>query len=189
MSLNVLIVDDDELVRMNLELVLSLEGYRVGTADSGMSALRIIETQRPDVVVLDITMSGMNGWDTIRKLRGRSDTTAIPVVALSGDRRDPASFRRAGFNAYLAKGGSLDRFLATIRAVLDHEVGPEKLWLHPGEGDGFNVLPLADTDPDASGVLSIPGGCADPLTDYLTGLPPIAHHAALDGHRHLSPRI
>lgn len=185
MSLHVLIVDDDELVRMNLELVLSLEGYRVGTADSGMSALRIIETRRPDLVVLDITMSGMNGWDTIRKLRSRSDTSVLPVVALSGDRRDPANFRRAGFNAYLPKGGSLDRFLATIRAAFDHHVGPERLWLHPGEGEAFNVVPLTDSD----AAITIPGGCADPLMDYLTGLPPIAHHAALDGHRHLTPRI
>src|SRR5690606_6668838 len=99
MSPNVLIVDDDEMVRMNLELVLGLEGYEVATADSGLSALRVVDTARPDLVVLDILMPGLNGWDTIARLRGRADTRTLAVVALSGDRRDTGSFRRAGFNA------------------------------------------------------------------------------------------
>jgi DNA-binding response OmpR family regulator len=185
MSPNVLIVDDDEMIRMNLELVLGLEGYGVLTADSGRSALRIIETTPVDLVVLDILMPGMNGWDTIGKLRARAETRTLPVIALSGDRRDPGRFRRAGFNACSLKGGSLDQFLATIRAALDLQVGARGLWLRPTRDNGFDEVPLAD--PDAA--LAIPSGYVDPSADCLSGLPPLAPHAALHGRRILSPRI
>jgi len=178
MTARILIVDDDELVRVNLELVLSLEGYQVVTADSGLAALRLVETRGVDLVVLDITMSGMNGWDTLRRLRARRETASLPIIALTADRRESAAFRRAGFNAHVPKGGSLDRFLVTVRAALDERLGPQRLWLQSCEAGRILTVPLADA-----------GGPPEPFNEYVAGLPPVAHHAVIDGRQYAFPRI
>lgn len=178
MTAHILIVDDDELVRMNLELVLSLEGYAVMTADSGLSALRKVETRPVDLVVLDITMPGMNGWDTLRRLRARRETAALPIVALTADRRESGAFRRAGFNAHVSKGGSLERFLVTVRAALDEHLGPERLWLQSCDAGRIATSPLLDAT-----------SSSEPLNDYVAGLPPISHHAVINGRQYVTPRV
>jgi CheY-like chemotaxis protein len=130
----ILVVDDDELVRMNLEMVLRMEGYEVRTADSGETALDVATQFEPDVVVLDITMPGMGGWAALAQFRIRSGGAALPILALTGEARDPADFRKAGFNAHLPKGGSLDQFLCIVRSALVLPRNGGGHWLHSCNG-------------------------------------------------------
>jgi CheY-like chemotaxis protein len=150
MPLRILVVDDDELVRKNLELVLSMEGYGVTTADSGFAVVEVLDDVGADLVVLDISMPGMDGWETLQWLRRRPSTAKLPIVALSGDRHDTSDFRRAGFNAYLPKGGSLERFLCTIRCAIEMDAGAEGKWLHSCNGQRCLASPLVDTIPAAA---------------------------------------
>jgi CheY-like chemotaxis protein len=130
----ILVVDDDELVRMNLEMVLRMEGYEVRTADSGETAVEVAAQFEPDVVVLDIAMPGMDGWAALAELRIRPGGATLPIMALTGEERDPGDFRKAGFNAHLPKGGSLDQFLCTVRSALLLPRNGGGQWLHSCNG-------------------------------------------------------
>jgi two-component system KDP operon response regulator KdpE len=113
----VLLVDDDaKLVRL-LRESLESEGYEVLSASNGLEGLRELYTGRPDLLVLDIMMPRMDGWETLRRVREMSD---VPVIALSA--RDEESDRLRGFELgaddYVTKPFSLAEFNARIRAVL-----------------------------------------------------------------------
>ncbi|MEL6247924.1 MAG: PAS domain S-box protein [Cyanobacteria bacterium J06627_15] len=80
----VLVCDDDSSVRTVIQAMLERQQYRVITADSGRAALDQATAQQPDVILLNLMMPAMNGWDTLAELKVRSQTQNIPVVILSG---------------------------------------------------------------------------------------------------------
>jgi diguanylate cyclase (GGDEF)-like protein len=89
-----LIVDDDLVVRTVVAAVLRASGFEVVEADDGHSGLAQIEKCRPDLVLLDVMMPGMDGYEVCGALRGRSETAHIPVIMLTG-LNDTASIERA----------------------------------------------------------------------------------------------
>jgi two-component system response regulator MprA len=123
----VLVVDDEPAVRDALERALRTAGYLVRTADDGAKALDAIAEERPDVVVLDVLMPVMDGFEACRRLRGSGDRT--PVLMLTardavGDRVDGLD---AGADDYVVKPFALDELLARIRALLRRSgVGDDK---------------------------------------------------------------
>jgi CheY-like chemotaxis protein len=132
---SILVVDDDELVSMSLQLALGMEGYTVQTAHSGSSALQLVSESRPDLIILDIAMPGMDGWDALKKLRELSTEYQLPVVALTGNEPEPSEFREAGFTGCLWKGSSLDRFLCTIRRVMEVAARTPGAWVDSCTGE------------------------------------------------------
>jgi two-component system, OmpR family, response regulator MprA len=114
----VLIVDDDAGVRRMLARTLEAEGYRVSVAADGGSALVEIERAAPDLVLLDVTMPGLDGLGVTRRLRGKGD--ALPVLLLTA--RDAVADRVAGLDSgaddYLVKPFATDELLARVRALL-----------------------------------------------------------------------
>jgi two-component system response regulator MprA len=114
----VLIVDDDAGVRRMLARTLEADGYAVAVASDGGGALVEIERAAPDVILLDVTMPGMDGLAVARRLRGKGD--AIPVLMLTA--RDAVADRVAGLDAgaddYLVKPFATDELLARMRALL-----------------------------------------------------------------------
>ncbi|HET7235967.1 MAG TPA: response regulator transcription factor [Actinomycetota bacterium] len=123
----VLVIDDEPAVRDALERALRTAGYLVRTADDGAQGLDAIADEHPDVVVLDVLMPVMDGFETCRRLRGSGDRT--PVLMLTardavGDRVDGLD---AGADDYVVKPFALDELLARIRALLRRSgVGDEK---------------------------------------------------------------
>jgi two-component system response regulator MprA len=115
---SILIVDDEPGIRDVLATSLEFEGYDVRTAPDGRAALAEVERGRPDLVVLDVLMPGMDGLTACRRLRARDPH--LPVLMLTA--RDLTGDRVAGLDAgaddYLAKPFELDEFLARIRALL-----------------------------------------------------------------------
>src|SRR3954466_14198906 len=100
----VLVVEDDPDVRGSLATVLTEDGYAVAVAADGVSALDEVTTQPPDVVVLDLTLPRMDGWQFLGRLRARPGGGQVPVLIVSGSRRqdwDPA--RLTGVLGYLPK--------------------------------------------------------------------------------------
>jgi two-component system response regulator MprA len=114
----VLIVDDDAGVRRMLARTLEAEGYGVTVAADGGSALVEIERAAPDLVLLDVTMPGLDGLGVTRRLRGKGD--ALPVLLLTA--RDAVADRVTGLDSgaddYLVKPFSTDELLARVRALL-----------------------------------------------------------------------
>jgi two-component system response regulator MprA len=114
----ILIVDDEPGIRAVLASSLEFEGYAVRTAVDGRAALAEVERGRPDLVVLDVLMPGMDGLTACRRLRAADPT--LPVLMLTA--RDLTGDRVAGLDAgaddYLAKPFELDELLARVRALL-----------------------------------------------------------------------
>lgn len=121
----VLVVDDDTTVRIAVARALRLEGYDVAVAADGSEALETQRASPADVVVLDVTMPGVDGLETCRRLRARKD--GVPVLMLTA--LDAVSDRVTGLDAgaddYLVKPFELAELLARLRALLRRSVVPE----------------------------------------------------------------
>jgi DNA-binding response OmpR family regulator len=116
----ILVVDDEPDVTSYLAAVLSVRGYRTVTAASGAEALESAAHARPDLVILDIMMPGMTGWEVLRRLRETS-LADVPVIVLSAREspQDVAEGLQLGVRSYLGKTAGLDRLLAEIRSALE----------------------------------------------------------------------
>jgi DNA-binding response OmpR family regulator len=119
----VLLVEDDPGVREGLELALRRLGYRVHAAASGEAALSAISEAMVDVVVLDVMLPGLDGFEVCRRLRRSSD---IPVIMLTarGDDLDIVGGLEAGADDYVVKPAEPRVLDARIRAVLPGWPGP-----------------------------------------------------------------
>jgi len=113
----VVAVDDEAGILKLIRMELSDKGYRVVTASTGEDALAIIEHQRPDVVILDVLMPDMNGYEVMRRIRERTNT---PVILLTARDRDEDKVRGLDLGAddYLAKPFNPDELSARVKAVL-----------------------------------------------------------------------
>ena len=120
----VLIVDDEARILKFLTTRLKTSGYEVITAGSGEEALDQVQAQEPDMVILDVVMPGMDGFETLKQIRALS---SIPVIILSarGENTDKIAGLGLGADDYLAKPFSPDELVARIEAV--------KRRLEPGE--------------------------------------------------------
>jgi CheY-like chemotaxis protein len=105
MNERILIVDDHPI---NLKLaadVLSMAGYRVSTASNAEQALTLLHDQRPDAILMDIAMPGMDGLELTRLLRRDSRLTGVPIIALTASAMKGDDIRaiEAGCNGYITK--------------------------------------------------------------------------------------
>jgi DNA-binding response OmpR family regulator len=113
----VLVVDDDPALLPLIEHTFAREGYQVHTASDGKEALRVFFAHRPDLVVLDIMMPRMDGWETCRRIREVSDAPIIMLTARGQD-EDIVRGLEYGADDYLTKPFSIKVLLAHARAVL-----------------------------------------------------------------------
>jgi two-component system KDP operon response regulator KdpE len=118
----VLVADDEPRITKLVSLALSGEGLRVVTASDGEEALQKAEEFRPDIVLLDIVMPGMDGVEVMRQLRERRP---VPVILLTakGSTSDKAKGLDLGADDYVAKPFDLDELAARVRAVLRRASG------------------------------------------------------------------
>lgn len=79
----VLVVDDEADIRTLCRVNLEYEGYRVLEASGGEEALELVKNEKPDLVLLDLMMPGIDGWEVMEKLQGDDETARIPVVLLT----------------------------------------------------------------------------------------------------------
>ncbi len=116
-AMRVLIVDDDRPSLKMTAFLLREEGYTVFTAENGQDALRMIDEKTPDLLILDVMMPGMDGWEVTRQLRR---TTNLPILILSakGETSDRVFGLDLGADDYLAKPFEPSELLARVRAVL-----------------------------------------------------------------------
>jgi DNA-binding NarL/FixJ family response regulator len=121
MSKRLLVVDDEPNLLRAVAACLKVEGYEVSTARSGREALVQLAETVPDLVVSDIRMPGMDGYQLARQLRGAQRTALVPIVFLTA--RDETADRvegfRAGVDAYLTKPFEPDELVAVVKGILN----------------------------------------------------------------------
>lgn len=118
MAQKVVIVDDDRGMLELVDKVLSPKGYQVLKANSGQEALRLLFAEKPDLVLLDVVMHGMDGWQTCSRIRDVSD---VPVIMLTGKKNSEDDIVRGldyGADEYLLKPVGNRELVARVRAAL-----------------------------------------------------------------------
>jgi DNA-binding response OmpR family regulator len=118
---SILVVDDEEDVRMLLEMVFRKAGFNVRMAANGKAAVASAYEDPPDVILLDVMMPDMDGWQVLRALKGDETTRAIPIVMISArdERRDKMIGLQEGAEGYIGKPFSPSEVVREVKALLD----------------------------------------------------------------------
>ncbi len=116
MAKSILVVDDDEMVLMALKELLTPEGYEVHTVLSGKEALERLAQNGYDLLLLDIIMPEMDGYELCKRIREREDYKEIPIVFLTAKSReeDRVAGLEAGANLFLSKPISPEKLLGIV---------------------------------------------------------------------------
>jgi DNA-binding response OmpR family regulator len=119
-SCKVLIADDEPSIVTAVEFLLRREGFEVEIARDGSEALALVESARPDLVVLDVMMPQTSGYEVCKRIREREDWRHIKVIMLSAKGRDAevAKGLALGADAYVTKPFSTRELMARVKSLL-----------------------------------------------------------------------
>ncbi|SKB15957.1 Two-component response regulator [Planktothrix sp. PCC 11201] len=190
MPLTILVVDDDLGTRLSISDYLDISGYSVIAAENGREALRLVEQYQPHLIVTDIGMPEMDGYELIKQVRARPVFRLLPVIFLTAHTSTKERIRgyQLGCDNYLPKPFELEELGVVIRALLERSQLIESEWR----------VRLADTVSDVS------DGVLDPVATQLQPTFEISltqreyqvlellaeglSNIAIGDHLHLSPR-
>ena len=121
MSLGILLVDDHKIVREGLRTLLERQpGLKVvAEAADGDTAVRLARQHRPDLIIMDITLPGLNGIEATRKILAANPRTKVIALSMHSDRRFVLEILKSGAKAYLLKDSAFDELATAIGAVRD----------------------------------------------------------------------
>jgi CheY-like chemotaxis protein len=116
----ILLVEDNEMNRDMLSRRLQKRGYTVLMAEDGQPGLDIARKDAPDLILMDMSLPGISGWDASRQLKADASTASIPIIALTAHAmaEDRAKALAAGCNEFETKPVDLNALLAKIEALL-----------------------------------------------------------------------
>jgi CheY-like chemotaxis protein len=117
-SARILVVDDEEVVRRQVRRILEVHGYAPTVVEDGHSALALLERETFDLVLLDVTMPGLDGTEVVREVRARG--LGVPIVLCSGYADFPLETRLEPtmYQSFLAKPFTIDNLMIAIRRAL-----------------------------------------------------------------------
>lgn len=118
-----MVVDDEPGIRFILRKMLEGASYKVLDSESGEECLEILDKEKVDLVLMDVMMPGMNGWETTKRIRENEalKTTKVIMLTVRGDEEDmEKSFQYAGSNGHINKPIVMEQLLATVKWVLDN---------------------------------------------------------------------
>jgi DNA-binding response OmpR family regulator len=116
----ILLIDDEVELRENLAEILSFENYTVIEAEDGLQGFEKATSLHPDLILCDIAMPGIDGFELLKRLRQNSNTSAIPVIMVTA-RAEPSAIQLGialGANGYIKKPFDIDEALLMIRKHL-----------------------------------------------------------------------
>jgi CheY-like chemotaxis protein len=146
-----LLADDSVTIQKVVKLTFADEGIEVITAGDGDTALSLIEEDNPDIVLADVHMPGLSGYELCERLRSREDTRNVPVVLLVGSFEpfDESEFERVGANKYMTKPfHSIRELVATVSSLIT----PREI--REAETLPIETIPI-ETPPDTSDIDSL----------------------------------
>jgi two-component system response regulator MprA len=114
----VLVIDDDEKITSMLRRSLAFEGYSVMTANNGTDGLRQMMAAEPDLIILDIMMPHMDGWEVCRRVRESGSSVPILMLTARDEVADRVKGLDLGADDYLVKPFALEELLARVRSLL-----------------------------------------------------------------------
>jgi two-component system KDP operon response regulator KdpE len=117
MNTTILLIDDDSDLVMLLRLALQTDGYRILWAKDGVEGLQFVQNEHPDLVLLDLMLPLMDGWETCHKIREHSDVPILMLTAISGERNLSRGLD-LGADDYIVKPFSVVELKARIRSAL-----------------------------------------------------------------------
>ena len=116
----ILIVEDDELNRDSLRRLLRRRGFEIVLAVDGSEGVAVARAEAPDLILMDMSLPGIDGWEATRRIKDAPETRSVPIIALTAHAmasdRDRAL--QAGCDDYDTKPIDLDRLIPKIRALL-----------------------------------------------------------------------
>ncbi len=120
MSATILVLDDNCDFLMNIELILEMEGYQVLSACNGLEALALLERTKPDLIISDIMMPEMDGYEFFQRVRRNPELLTVPFIFLSakGEREDIRFGKQLGVDDYLTKPLEPEDLLIAVEARL-----------------------------------------------------------------------
>ncbi len=115
----IMVVDDNKDIRTSVHQILELCGYGVIEAEDGMDCLRQLEQSQPDLVILDIMMPGMNGWDVAARIKRHEQWSSIPIVFLTA-KGDDMSVGLGGLASkdYIVKPFDVNQLIECVNRIL-----------------------------------------------------------------------
>jgi DNA-binding response OmpR family regulator len=119
-NINILLIEDDDNVALTIERCLRREDYKVTLASSGVQGLQLARRRAPDLVLLDVIMPGMDGYEVCREMRADLSLSTVPIIFLTarGREEDRINGFLVGGDDYINKPFNLDELILRVRAVL-----------------------------------------------------------------------
>ena len=119
MARTILIVEDNQVDRTRLEKLLGANGYQIATANDGAQALAAVKRQRPDAILMDVNMPGMDGFAATRALKADAATKDIPVVLVTSkdQKADKAWGQMLGAKGHISKPYTDEQMLKELQAI------------------------------------------------------------------------
>jgi DNA-binding NarL/FixJ family response regulator len=186
MPLTILIVDDDLGIRLSVSDYLELAGYSVVMAENGQNALAMVSQYQPHLIVTDVTMPQMDGYELIRQVRRQPAFRLLPVIFLTARTNTDERIKgyQLGCDAYLPKPFELDELAAVVRNLLERSQMMESEWrLRMRSSETTEELALADKH-HSTVALDLTPREQDVLAELVEGL----SNGQIGDRLHLSPR-
>lgn len=119
----VLVVDDEPNIVLSIEFLMEQAGFEVVTADDGEQALAKVNDSRPDLLLLDISLPGISGFDVLERLRSEEATVHLPIIMLTAHGRDVEREKGLALGAddYITKPFSTQALVEKVQALLNEE--------------------------------------------------------------------
>ena len=121
MSVQVLIADDEALIRQSIRTTLAREGFEVTAAASGTEAWARFQDERPDVVLLDLVLGDADGIEVLRRMRQEAPDTKIILISAHGSIESAVTAMKLGGYDFIKKPFELQEILAAVRNALDRK--------------------------------------------------------------------
>jgi DNA-binding NarL/FixJ family response regulator len=151
MPLTILVVDDDLGTRLSISDYLELSGYSVITANDGQEALTMVMEYHPDLIVTDIVMPRMNGYELVRRVRQQAAFRLLPVILLTARTKTQERILgyQSGCDLYLPKPFELEELAAAIRNLLERSqiIQSEYRFSHKENLDNSTQIKAVDVQP------------------------------------------
>ena len=125
MSKKILIVEDDDNIRELLRLYLEREGFQISEAENGAVGLSTWKAENPDMMLLDVMMPVMDGWQVCKEIRASGSTMPIIMITAKGETMDKVSGLELGADDYIVKPLEMREVIARVRAVFRRFAGDD----------------------------------------------------------------
>ncbi|MDX2241435.1 MAG: response regulator transcription factor [Leptolyngbyaceae cyanobacterium bins.302] len=199
MPLTILVVDDDPGTRLSIGDYLELSGYIVVVAENGQKALSLVEQYQPHLIVTDITMPAMDGYELVRQVRRQPAFRLLPVIFLTARTNTEERIRgyQLGCDLYLPKPFDLDELGAVIRNLLERSQLIQSEWRSRAQSPDLQKTDTADADQrledelaasDLRKAIATSVGLTPREKDVLDLLTEGLSNAQIGDRLHLSPR-